>query len=205
MHPKTRSMVSFFILTLAGMLTACSLPGMSPELPSGSLPMVGTEVPTQTPPTQQDACLEGTWIMPTDRLDLFIGTIIPTADAFLQVLSGQLSMSFSGGTYIYSGEFHFRIDAGLREYSDAVSTFTTSGPYSSLPGSGLQFGVSSSTTEMVSCSTTKDGITYSVACDSIVNVSILLPSEAPYRCFSDMLEIDIPSPTGSVVSMIFDR
>ena len=202
---KTKPFVSMLLLILAGILSACTLPGSTPEPPVGRLPIVETVMPTPLPNTQSDACLDGLWIMGTDTLDLLVDTMIPGAHSFLRVIDGELHFKFTGDTYTYSGEIQYWIDAGEGDYTIAISTFDASGTYNTLPESRIFLDTASSSAKMLSCTSVRDGITYEADCDSFVSIVILLPSEAPYRCFGDWIEIDIPSPTGSIVTMVFDR
>jgi hypothetical protein len=199
------------MFVLAYALTACSIPGSTPEPVVGSLPTVSTEDPTQilptmTSPDPQESCLNGNWVMPTDTLDLLVATLFPVTSPFLSVRGGELSISFQDGLYTYEGEYQFHVDTTRPgEYSDATSTFTTTGAYTILPASKVLFDESSSTTQMTSCTSTKDGTTYTADCSSIGGFSILLPAEAPFRCSANSLEIDTLSPTGGTITMFFVR
>jgi hypothetical protein len=147
----------------------------------------------------------GAWIMPTARLNLFVATLLPGASSFLRITSGQLYMTLnSDGTYTYSGEYTQHVDTSDGDYAEGVSTFTTSGTYSTT-ASMILFETGATDVRMISCTAYDHGAVYTVPCDSVVMVDLLLPSEAPFRRSADMLEIDVPAPSGMIVTMFFER
>jgi hypothetical protein len=122
----------------------------------------------------------------------------------MRIIAGQLTMTFADGVFTYAGDYMMHVDSGPGMYSEAEAAFSASGAYSTRPG-GLIFDITTSEMHMVSCTSYKDGMSFSVPCGSVQQMSLLPPSEAPYRCTADQLEIAIPSPRGSIISMFFER
>jgi hypothetical protein len=193
----------FAALVLMGVLAACSLPGRDPEIVVVQLP-TSTSQPTPPLQVERDPCLLGDWVMPAASLDLFVASLFP-ASTVLHIPSGQLNMSFADGAFTYSGDYVIRVDTGPGAYSETQTTFTTAGAYGTPQEGQLLFDVSSSEAHMLVCSAYKDGVLYTVPCDPNGMFNLLPPSEGPYRCSSNLLEIDVPAPSGSVVTMFFER
>jgi len=199
----SRSVRSLFVLTLAGLLAACSLPGRSPEVEVTLLP-TSTSLPTPIP-TPDDTCLEGEWVMPQDRLVILFSTLFPHTGSYVNINAGYLTMSFVDGMYTFAGDYTIHADTGQGRYSEGRAIFSTTGAYTLLSASSIALEASPSQTQMVSCIAYDNGMTYSVPCDFVESIAILPPSEAPYRCSQTLLEIDTLSPTGAIVTMFFER
>lgn len=201
MYIKGKFLRTILFLALAGLLAACSLPGGTPEV---VVTYLGTSTPVPTAPHRDD-CLEGEWIMPTHSLDLLIATMFPETSSYMRIIAGKLTMTFADGVFTYAGDYMMHVDSGTAgQYSEAEAAFSASGAYSTRPG-GLIFDTTTSEMHMVSCTAYKDGMSFSVPCGSVQQISLLPPSEAPYRCIANQLEIDILSPRGTIITMFFER
>lgn len=234
MHIHRKSVWLLVTLVLLMALTGCNFPGsdsggggssqeelnpgseprqeeVAPETEPGQddanpVPPANTEIPPLLPPdAERDACLDGNWIMPTSQLDLFVATMFPDASSFLRVTAGELRMSFVDGAYTYRGDYVLHVDSGPGMFSEADITFAAGGAYATEANSMITFDLGMTEAQTLTCTSYKDGQSFSTPCDGMGVTAILPPSTGPYRCSADRFELDVPSPSGIIITMFFER
>jgi hypothetical protein len=194
--------ISLSILSIPTLLAACNFP--PPQLPEAEVEnnIEGEDAPTLRPDADRDSCLDGTWVMPTDSLDLLMSTMVPAPG--LRITTGSLNMSFVEGTFSYSGDFVIQIDLGPGQYMEADSRFSTGGAYATEGNVTLIFDITASESEALNWTAYSNG---QVVTEPGIGPTFTLnpPGEAPYRCTSNTLEIDTREPSGGTVTMFFQR
>lgn len=221
----------FIVFALVISLTGCNMPGddapvspqeelnpesepaqdeLNPETEPGqddaNPPITEPTVwPTVLPNAERDACLEGKWIMPTDRLDLLVATLFPQTSSFLRVTEGSLSMSFTEENFYYEGKYVLHVDSPDGGYSEASIDLFSSGFYATEDDDRLILDMTVTESHTVTCTAYKDGQTFSVPCAGLGMTEILPPSASPYLCSENELQIEILSPAGEPITMFFER
>lgn len=134
-----------FLCILLTLLTGCNMPSRPASepaahaLPSDSepdsepqpiiIPVEGTAAPTIPPNASRDPCLKGTWIMPAETLDLLVASIIPQSTSFLNIPSGQLTLSFTDAAFTYAGDYIMRVNQPDGNWAEGHALFNNSGGY----------------------------------------------------------------------------
>ena len=187
----------FIVIVFVLSLTGCSMPGsdsgeaapaqeeLNPDSEPGqedANPVLQPTVDYGTPlpvNAERDACLEGNWIMPTDRLDLFVATMFPQTASFLRVTEGSLSMSFTEEVFYYEGTYVLHVDSPDGSYSEASIDLFASGFYATEDNDRLTFDRTVTQSHTLNCIAYKDGQTFSVPCAGAGMTEILPPSTGP--------------------------
>ena len=197
-----------FIVLVAAMLTACTLPNREPVILS---PVDIGGAPTLDPEAERDPCLEGEWIMNTPELDLLVATLVPVPN--MRVVGGYLSMSFADGVYTYFGEMTLQVELDMSEgqYLQGDGQVRSGGEYATEARTERDFPVfdflildlTTSESDVFEWRAYKDG-EVQTAPGIGPTVTIMPPGQAPYVCTDSSLVIDTQGAAGPV-SMFFER
>lgn len=164
-----------------------------------------TDWPTMQPNPDHDPCLEGNWVMPTDRLNLFMATLFPQTSSFMRVTEGSLRMSFQDGLVNYDGDYVMHVDSGPDTYAEAYIEFFNGGAYATEDNDRLTFDLHVTQAHTLSCTAYKGGERFTTPCAGFGVEDLVPPSTGPYLCADHELQIDILSPAGEPVTMFFER
>ncbi len=211
---KRSNIYRLFLCVLLVALTGCNMPSRPAsepppdEPPADSepepiiIPVEGTAAPTIPPNAPRDRCLEGTWIMPANSLDLLVASIIPESTPFLSIPSGQLKLTFTDVAFTYSGDFIMRVNNPDGSWAEGHALFENSGGYTTEMHM-LTFDTQVSQSQMFDCKAGSGGQVFSAPCTFPV-VTILPASTGAYGCWENRLELEINTPHG-LMTMYFQR
>ncbi len=221
------------VFTLLALLAACNFPGSAPNegLPEGSNPPA--EPPVSTPSNEQqppqpatsqepnpasgggsDSCLEGVWVMPTDKLDLFFASMFPQTSSFLRVTQGELKLAFDGNAFTYSGDYVLHADTANipsaqsddGTYSEAHVMFTVTGTYHLQDHDVIAFEAGQQANlHVVECTSYSPRVgLISVPCDPAMQQTLPL-GLAPYTCSATELQLEVQGVATPTLLMFFER
>lgn len=147
--------------------------------------------------------------MPTNLLDLFMASMFPETSSFLRVTQGELKLSLTGNTFIYSGDYVMHVDTGEGRYSEAHVIFTTAGTYHTEDTDVIIFEAGQETNmQTVKCTaySPETGL-ISAPCAGMGIQQTLPAGSIPYYCSGSELQLEVQSTTPALPTllMFFER